>query len=130
MLRTGCIVFYLIAADIIVLIHFLWIVFLIFGALWGRRNSWIKRIHAGGILFAILMQIVGWYCPLTYLEAWLRRMHDSSRSYKGAFIAYYIEKIVYIDLSPRTVFIMTISLALISAWLYMYKPGKNKSRNE
>ncbi len=117
------------AADIIVLIHFLWIVFLIFGALWGRRYPWIKRIHIGGILFALLIQIVGWYCPLTYLEAWLRRMHDSSQSYAGSFIAYYIEKIVYIDLSQKMIFIMTILLALVSAWLYLHQPGKSKRRH-
>jgi len=108
-----------IAADIIVFIHFLWIIFLIFGAVWGRNYPWIKRIHIGGILFALLIQMAGISCPLTYLEFWLRREHDSSRSYAGSFIAYYIEKIVYIDLSPEMIFIMTIFLALSSAWLYL-----------
>jgi len=114
------ILFYIIAADIVVFIHFLWILFLIFGAVWGRRYPWIKRIHIGGILFAVLIQIAGWYCPLTYLETWLRSMYDSSQSYEGTFIVYYIEKIVYIDLSPVIVFIMTVFLALVSAWLYMH----------
>ncbi|HBH60602.1 MAG TPA: hypothetical protein DDX85_02430 [Nitrospiraceae bacterium] len=127
-LGVACIVFYIIAADIIVCIHFLWIVFLIFGALWGRRSLRIKKIHIGGIIFAILIQTIGWYCPLTYLEAWLRSMHDSSQRYYDGFIAYYVEKIVYIDLSPRTVFMMTISLALVSAWLYLKKPGKLKKQ--
>jgi hypothetical protein len=119
-------VLYIIVADIVVFIHFFWIVFLIFGALWGRRYPRIKRIHVGGILFAILIQIVGWYCPLTYLEAWLRSMYDSTHSYKGTFIVHYIEKIVYIDLSPVTVFIMTVFLALVSARLYMHKKNRNE----
>ena len=118
--------FYIIAADIVVSLHFLWITFLIIGAFWGRRYKWIKRIHLAGICFAFLMQIIGWYCPLTYLEVWLRRMHDPSQSYAGSFITHYIEKIVYIDLPAEIIFIMTIILALISAWIYLHKPGTLK----
>jgi len=123
-------VFYIIAADIVVFIHFLWIVFIILGALWGRRRPWIKRIHIGGILFALLIQVFEWYCPLTHLEAWLRSMHDPAQRDNGAFIAHYIEKIVYIDLTPSSIFVLTIFSALVSSWLYFHKPGKLKSRNE
>ncbi len=122
--------FYLIAADIVVFLHFLWIIFLIVGALWGRSYPWIKRIHIGGTLFALLIHIAGWYCPLTYLEVWLRRLHDPSQSYAGSFITHYIEKIVYIDLPLKIIFIMTIFLALLSAWMYLHKPGKSRRRNK
>lgn len=119
---------YRIAADIVVVVHFLWIVFLIFGALAGRRNTWVKRVHIVGILFACIIQIPGWYCPLTYLEVWLRSMHDPSQRYAGSFIIHYLEKIVYIDLSRNLIFILTVFLVCISAVLYWYRPGKNKHR--
>lgn len=122
--------FYIIAADIVVFIHFLWIVFIIFGALLGRSRLWIKRIHIGGIVFALFIQVFGWYCPLTHLETWLRSRYDPAMSYKGAFIAHYIERIVYIDLSPVSIFMLTIFSALVSLWLYLHKPGKLKSREE
>lgn len=113
--------FYKIAADIVVLIHFLWIVFLIVGAFPGRKNKWVKIFHIGGIAFAIIIQVFGWYCPLTHLEIWLRRMHDPSLSYEGSFIIYYVEKLVYFNLSPEIIFGMTVGLLLLSAWLYIFK---------
>jgi hypothetical protein len=115
---------YRIAADITVILHLLWIIFLITGAFVGRRVAWVKRIHIGGIVFAIVIQIFGWYCPLTHLEIRLRRMQDPSQSYTGSFIIHYIEKIVYINLNPKTIFVFTFFLAAVSLWLYL--PGKFK----
>jgi hypothetical protein len=125
-------VLYLIAADIIVFVHFIWIIFLITGAYWGRRHRWIKRIHITGLLFAFAIQIFGWYCPLTHLEVWLRQMHDSSQSYGGSYIIHYVEKVVYIDVPPGVIYMMTVFLALISGWLYLYKPrgSVNRKRDE
>jgi len=118
--------FYLVAADITVFIHLLWIVFLIFGALWGRKNSLIKKIHIGGMLFALIIQIAGWNCPLTHLEVWLRSMHDTSQSYAGSFIIHYMEKVVYINLPAETVFVMTSLLVFINGWVYLRIEAKRK----
>ncbi len=114
----------------VVILHFFWIIFLIIGALPGRRSRWIRRIHISGILFAILIQFSGWFCPLTYLEVWLRRMHDSSQQYEGSFIIHYVEKVVYVDLPPKMILIVTICLALISAFVYLYKPGEFKEQHK
>ncbi|MBI5409655.1 MAG: DUF2784 domain-containing protein [Nitrospirae bacterium] len=110
---------YRIAADITVFVHFLWIIFLIFGAFIGRKHKWVKRAHIGGIIFALVIQFFGWYCPLTHLEIWLRRMHDPSRSYSGSFIIHYIEKVVYLNVSPKAILALTVVLALISIWVYL-----------
>lgn len=116
--------FYKILADIVVLTHFLWIVFLTFGAFLGRKYKGVKIFHIAGIGFAILIQIFGWYCPLTHIEVWLREMHDPSQSYQGSFIINYVEKLVYIQLPGKTIFIATIFLILMSAWIYLHKSKK------
>jgi predicted branched-subunit amino acid permease len=113
---------YGILADIVVFLHFLWIIFLIIGAFIGRRYKWVKRVHIVGLGFALTIQGFGWYCPLTYLEVWLRKKQDPSLGYSGSFIANYVEKIVYIDLPPNLILILTIILILMSAWLYLHKP--------
>ncbi|UCF87700.1 MAG: DUF2784 domain-containing protein [Nitrospiraceae bacterium] len=112
-----------VAADFIVFLHFLWVIFLILGAFIGRRYRWVKILHLSGIGFAIIIQVFKWYCPLTYLEFWLRRYHEFSVDYPGSFIIFYIEKIVYIDLSGEIICAATIALVLISAMIYLYKPG-------
>jgi hypothetical protein len=121
---------YRIAADVSVFLHLLWIVFLIIGAFWGRRYRWVKRVHISGICLAFVIQVFGWYCPLTYLEVWLREMHAPSEAYAGSFIIHYMERIVYIDLSREMVFILTVLLALITLWLYLRKPAHAKRQNK
>jgi hypothetical protein len=113
--------FYRVAADIVVLIHFIWILFLIFGVFIGRKYRAVKIFHGAGLGFAVTMQIFGWYCPLTHLEIWLRRRQDPSHTYSGSFIIYYVEKLVYIELSPKIIFVLTLMMILISAFLYLKK---------
>lgn len=110
---------YAILADVTVFVHFLWILFLIFGALIGRCHRWIKRLHIAGLLFAVTIQVFGWYCPLTYLEVWLRRLHKPGEGYTGSFIIHYIEKLVYIELSSGTIFILTLFLVVFSIIIYL-----------
>ena len=112
---------YKVLADFVVSVHFLWIFFLIFGALLGVRNKAIKYIHLTGLLFAILIQIFGWYCPLTHLEVWLRSRHNPSVAYAGSFIIYYMEKLVYLEVSPKGVLLATIGLVIFNSWLYLRK---------
>ena len=108
-------------ADIVIFIHFLWIVFLIFGALAGIRFHLAKIIHITGLAFASVIMIFGWYCPLTYLEVWLRHHHDPSLSYRGSFITHYIEKLVYLEISHSTLITLTIFLLVFNVWIYARK---------
>ncbi len=110
-----------ILADFVVLAHFVWILFLVFGALWGVRNKRIKIVHLSGLIFAIMIQAFGWYCPLTNLEFWLRSKHDPTLAYAGSFIIHYTEKLMYLDLSSSLIFIFTIFLWAFNGWLYLRK---------
>lgn len=113
----------------VVLIHFLWIVFLIFGAVPGVRIRAVRIIHLAALAFALIIQIFGWYCPLTYLEIWLRNRHDPGLSYFGSFIVHYLEKIVYLDVSFDLIFALTIILIVINVVVYGIKSaGKRPSR--
>src|SRR4030066_1483906 len=110
--------FYKVFADIVVLLHFLWILFLFFGAFWGIRNRAVKIFHISGLAFAFLIQVFDWYCPLTHLEFWLRSKHDPALTYAGSFVVHYVEKLVYLDLSSPVIFIFTIFLCVFNAWAY------------
>jgi hypothetical protein len=113
-----------ILADSVVLIHFLWIIFLFFGALWGVKNRLVKIFHIVGLAFAFLIQIVDWYCPLTHFEVWLRSKHDFALTYTGSFIIYYVEKIVYIEISRTLIFFFTLLLCGFNGWFYLRKTNR------
>lgn len=114
--------FYRIAADIVVAVHLLWIIFIIFGAIPGRRWLIIRLFHLGSLVFSVMLQRFGWICPLTHLEVWLRQQQVKSLGYSGGFIAHYLEKIIYLDASP--VHIFTGTLVVIAFSLFLYAPWK------
>jgi len=112
---------YKILADVVVLIHFLWILFLFLGALWGIKNKTVMIFHLSGLAFAFIIQVFNGCCPLTYLEIWLRSRHDASMTYTGSFIIHHVEQIVYIELSRALIFVFTLVLCGLNLWLYSKK---------
>lgn len=89
-----------ITADVIVVVHFLWILFIICGALIGRWVRWVKWLHVGALAFSVCLQLFQWTCPLTHLEVWLRQRHNPALGYVGDFLAHYAERLVYLP-APR-----------------------------
>ena len=117
-----------VAADLVVVFHLLWIVFLVFGALIGRHVIWVKWLHLGALTFSVLLQLFHWTCPLTFLEVWLRRRHDPDVGYAGDFLAHYAERLVYLQISPSLVFIATVMIVGLSAWAYRPEGSRTSSK--
>ncbi len=104
-------------ADLTILIHFLWILFLIFGSLLGIFYKRIKYVHILGLIFAVFLQIFDFTCPLTYLEIYFRKM-AGREYYTQSFISYYLEKLIYINISPEIIFILTLIMITIHFIIY------------
>ena len=105
-------------ADLTVLLHLIWVFFLIFGAWWGRKRRGVMLAHIVGLGFSLVLQLFGWYCPLTHLEFWLRQQHQPGIAYPGSFIAHYAERLVYLEVSPGLVLVLTVLLVLVNGWVY------------
>jgi hypothetical protein len=112
---------YRILADAVVITHFMWILFLMFGAFWGVRNRTVKAAHILGLVFAFIVNLFGFECPLTYLEVWLQSKGPSGAAYTGSFISHYLEKVIYIDIPAYAIFLMTALLCAFNAWFYLRK---------
>jgi hypothetical protein len=117
---------YKILADFTLLIHFLWILFLFFGAYVGARSRALRILHLSGLAFALMIQVFGWYCPLTYLEVWLRLKHDPRWVYAGSFVIHYVEKIVYLELSRTLIGIGTVLLVGFNLWYYLGRKSRKR----
>jgi hypothetical protein len=122
---------YRVLADITVLVHSLWVGFIIFGALWGRLNRVVRIVHLSGLGLAVLLNLIGIYCPLTYLEVWLRRRHSPAMGYPGSFVAHYLEELIYVQVSLRGMLVLTLLLLAITLWVYFgrsIRRAKNHTR--
>ncbi len=119
---------YKILADIVVFLHFLWVVFLVFGAFLGVRIRFVKILHVAGLVFALILNLFGWYCPLTHIEVWARLRHDPSLAYMGSFIIHYVEELIYVNLPRSSLFILTFLLCGFNVWYYLRRSTLWKER--
>ena len=87
-------------ADFILLFHFAFIIFAIFGGLIVLYKRWMLWIHVPAILWSSAVNLADWVCPLTPLENLLYSMAGQA-GYKGGFIEHYITSLVYPNSMPR-----------------------------
>ena len=81
-------------ADLIVLVHFVFVIFVVLGGLLALRWPRIVWLHVPAVIWGALVEFTGWICPLTPLENRLRRASGEA-SYQGDFIAHYILPALY-----------------------------------
>lgn len=97
------------AADLVLVFHALFVVFVGMGglaALWRPRLAWL---HLPALTWGALVVSMGWICPLTPLENHLRDLAGQS-TYSSGFIQHYIWPLIYPPGLTRT---MQIGLAAV-----------------
>lgn len=106
------------AADALLLIHLLFILFAVFGSLGIRRYPWLAMLHLPALAWAALVMLNGWLCPLTPLEIQLRQLAGDA-GYHGSFIGHYLLPLIYPPGLTRTVQIL-LGVGVISLNLVFY----------
>ena len=82
-------------ADMVVLLHFGFILLVIFGGLLALHWQRFALIHLPALLWALFLEFrPGTLCPLTPLEQFLRQRAGES-SYAGSFIDHYLGPVIY-----------------------------------
>jgi len=85
---------YSILADLVILTHLAFIVFVLFGGLLAIRWRWIPWVHLPATAWGAAIEFLGWFCPLTPIENMLRRASGST-GYSGDFVEQYLIPIIY-----------------------------------
>jgi hypothetical protein len=81
-------------ADTVVLVHLLFIVFVLFGGLLVLRWRWLMALHLPAVAWGMAVEFLHLYCPLTPLENHLRQA-AGQQGYEGGFIEHYLIPLIY-----------------------------------
>ena len=81
-------------ADLILVLHLAFIVFVVAGGLLAMRWRWVPLVHLPAALWGVFIEASGGVCPLTPLENALRCAAGSS-GYAGGFIEHYLVPTIY-----------------------------------
>lgn len=98
-------------ATVTLAVHLAWILWVIGGALLTRTRLWMAILHVVSLLYSIGIELLKWPCPLTLLEQWLR-VKAGVEAYQGAFIAHYLEALVYPDVPERLLTAIAVAVCV------------------
>ncbi len=109
---------YKLAADLLVLIHFGFIIFVVLGGLLVFRWPKVAWVHVPAAAWGAWIEFSHGTCPLTPLEQSLR-VKAGTPSYDGSFIDQYIIPLVYPPgFDPETATLLGLAVLSINIVIY------------
>ena len=105
-------------ANLTLITHLIFILFVIFGGLFFFIFSKIIYIHLPALLWGIYVELTNSICPLTYLENWFLYKGELT-TYSNDFINNYLFQIIYPKgLNAEIQIYLGISLLVINILIY------------
>ena len=105
-------------ANLTLIIHLIFILFVIFGGLFFFIFSKIIYIHLPCLFWGIYIELTNFVCPLTYLENWFL-YKGGLTTYSNDFIRNYLIQIIYPKgLTNEIQIYLGISLIVINILIY------------
>lgn len=117
---TGSGLIHRLLADGLVVFHFLFIVFVLFGGLLVVRYPRLAWLHLPAVAWGAVTELTGWICPLTPWEQELRRKAGQS-GYAGGFIEHYLIPVIYpAGLTPTIQVVLGVVVVAVNAGVYRW----------
>jgi hypothetical protein len=124
---------YSLLANIVVVLHFGFVLFVLFGGLLILK--WPRMIwpHLLAVVWGALVEFTGWICPLTPLENWLRAQ-EGIEGYPGDFFSHYLHALLYPEDLTRSIqillgmLVIAINLA-VYGWILQIRRFRNIRRD-
>lgn len=105
-------------ADLVVLLHLAFILFVMLGGLLVLRRRRLMWLHLPVVAWGAAIEFVGWVCPLTPLENHLRAAAGEA-GYSGGFVEHYLIPLIYPEgLTRELQWLLGALVLLVNALVY------------
>lgn len=105
-------------ADLVVLLHLAFILFVMLGGLLVLRRRRLMWLHLPVVAWGAAIEFVGWVCPLTPLENRLRAAAGEA-GYSGGFVEHYLIPLIYpAGLTRELQWLLGALVLLVNALVY------------
>ena len=112
--------FYSVAADLLVILHLTFIVFVIAGGFSLLKWPWMVILHIPAAAWGAFVEINGLICPLTPWENHLRLL-AGEKGYPNSFIEHYLIPIIYPpEISQTMLTMMGVMVIVINLCVYTF----------
>jgi hypothetical protein len=121
---------YRLLADLVLLLHLAFVVFVVAGGLLVLKWSRLAWLHLPAVAWGALVEFTGWICPLTPLETSLRAMGGESVS-GSDFIGRYLLPVLYpTRLTGDLQVVLGMGVLAVNTALYTWLWRRRKGRCE
>ena len=111
---------YRLLADVVVLVHFGFVVFVVCGGVFVLWRRWMAAVHLPAAAWGVAIEFTGRICPLTPLENRLRAAAGDA-VYAGDFVERYLMPVLYPpDLRRDVQIALGIAALAVNAAVYLY----------
>jgi len=111
---------YPLLADLVLVVHLMFVVFVLCGGLLVLKWRWIARLHLPAVVWGAVVEFTGWLCPLTPLENWLRVQGGEAGS-QDDFTTRYLLPILYpVDLTRDVQLLLGTVVIAVNAGMYCW----------
>lgn len=109
---------YTLLADLLVLLHLAFVIFVVAGGLLVLRWWPVVFLHLPAVAWGALLEFNGWVCPLTPWEQQLR-LAAGDAGYRGGFIEHYLLPVLYpAGLTHGLQLLLGASVVIINLFVY------------
>jgi hypothetical protein len=121
---------YAVAAKAVLLLHLAFILLVVLGGLGVARWPRLAFIHLPAAVWGVLVEAMGWYCPLTDLENHLLRK-AAENGYATGFVEHYLLAFIYPEGLTREIqwilagAVLVVNM-LVYAWIVRRVVGGTK----
>lgn len=112
--------FYSVLAVAVLLLHALFILWVVLGALLTRSRPILRWLHVASLIWGIFTELLPWPCPLTLLENWFET-RAGVEPYQGGFLLHYLDRLVYPDISATVLTVVGVSICAFNLALYAWQ---------
>ncbi len=74
-------------------LHAVYIAWVTFGAFFTRDRPRLATLHVATLVYGVIIEIFGFWCPLTAFKTWLE-VRGGVSAYRGRFLLHYLDAVV------------------------------------
>lgn len=101
----------------VLIVHLIFILWVIFGAIFTRGHRILTGLHIGCLIYAVVIEAGPWYCPLTKLEDYFRQ-RAGAPAYREPFLVHYLEILVYPNVSEQLLVCCAVGVCALNLVVY------------
>jgi len=105
---------------VILVLHLLFILWIVLGVTVTRRRPLLRWLHISSLFWGILIEVLPWTCPLTWAENWLETRAGIA-PYQGGFLLHYLDALVYPNIPPALLTCLGVTICVVNLGIYVFR---------